>query len=200
MSRIEINLLPVDYRRKRVRVDRILCRRVVWPTIALLVVIVLGVAYTMNLTMERDETLTDLETIEKTIASKQKLLDEIKKLEADKAVIERKNAALRSIQVSRQRWIVIFENLSYVLPENTWITGIDEKNGRLEMTAVTFQFADVAQYMTELQKQVAITNVRLKKVRTVKVAKAQGFEFSLSIGLAKDINLNAGGQAQGQGA
>ena len=200
MSRIEINLLPVDYRRKRVRVDRILCRRVVWPTIALLVVIVLGVAYTMNLTMERDETLTDLETIEKTIASKQKLLDEIKKLEADKAVIQRKNDALRSIQVSRQRWIVIFENLSYVLPENTWITGIDEKNGRLEMTAVTFQFADVAQYMTELQKQVAITNVRLKKVRTVKVAKAQGFEFSLSIGLAKDINLNAGGQAQGQGA
>ncbi len=200
MSRIEINLLPVDYRRKRVRVDRILCRRVVWPTIALLVVIVLGVAYTMNLTMERDETLTDLETIEKTIASKQKLLDEIKKLEADKAVIQRKNDALRSIQVSRQRWIVIFENLSYVLPENTWITGIDEKNGRLEMTAVTFQFSDVAQYMTELQKQVAITNVRLKKVRTVKVAKAQGFEFSLSIGLAKDINLNAGGQAQGQGA
>ena len=152
MSRIEINLLPVDYRRKRVRVDRILCRRVVWPTIALLVVIVLGVAYTMNLTMERDETLTDLETIEKTIASKQKLLDEIKKLEADKAVIQRKNDALRSIQVSRQRWIVIFENLSYVLPENTWITGIDEKNGRLEMTAVTFQFSDVAQYMTELQK------------------------------------------------
>ena len=200
MSRIEINLLPVDYRRKRVRVDRILCRRVVWPTIALLVVIVLGVAYTMNLTMERDETLTDLETIEKTIASKQKLLDEIKKLEADKAVIQRKNDALRSIQVSRQRWIVIFENLSYVLPENTWITGIDEKNGRLEMTAVTFQFSDVAQYMTELQKQVAITNVRLKKVRTVKVAKAQGFEFSLSIGLAKDINLSAGGQAQGQGA
>ena len=200
MSRIEINLLPVDYRRKRVRVDRILCRRAVWPTIALLVVIVLGVAYTMNLTMERDETLTDLETIEKTIASKQKLLDEIKKLEADKAVIQRKNDALRSIQVSRQRWIVIFENLSYVLPENTWITGIDEKNGRLEMTAVTFQFSDVAQYMTELQKQVAITNVRLKKVRTVKVAKAQGFEFSLSIGLAKDINLNAGGQAQGQGA
>ena len=200
MSRIEINLLPVDYRRKRVRVDRILCRRVVWPTIALLVVIVLGVAYTMNLTMERDETLTDLETIEKTIASKQKLLDEIKKLEADKAVIQRKNDALRSIQVSRQRWIVIFENLSYVLPENTWITGIDEKNGRLEMTAVTFQCSDVAQYMTELQKQVAITNVRLKKVRTVKVAKAQGFEFSLSIGLAKDINLNAGGQAQGQGA
>ncbi len=200
MSRIEINLLPADYRRKRVRVDRILCRRVVWPTIALLVVIVLGVAYTMNLTMERDETLTDLETIEKTIASKQKLLDEIKKLEADKAVIQRKNDALRSIQVSRQRWIVIFENLSYVLPENTWITGIDEKNGRLEMTAVTFQFADVAQYMTELQKQVSITNVRLKKVRTVKVAKAQGFEFSLSIGLAKDINLSAGGQAQGQGA
>ena len=200
MSRIEINLLPVQYRRKRVRVDRILCRRVVWPTIAFLILLVAGIGWSMNLTMDRDRLEGELDTIKKTIASKQSLLDEIKKLEADKAVIQRKNDALRSIQVSRQRWIVIFENLSYVLPENTWITGIDEKNGRLEMTAVTFQFSDVAQYMTELQKQVAITNVRLKKVRTVKVAKAQGFEFSLSIGLAKDINLNAGGQAQGQGA
>ena len=200
MSRIEINLLPVQYRRKRVRVDRILCRRVVWPTIAFLILLVAGIGWSMNLTMDRDRLEGELDTIKKTIASKQSLLDEIKKLEADKAVIQRKNDALRSIQVSRQRWIVIFENLSYVLPENTWITGIDEKNGRLEMTAVTFQFSDVAQYMTELQKQVAITNVRLKNVRTVKVAKAQGFEFSLSIGLAKDINLNAGGQAQGQGA
>ena len=187
MSRIEINLLPVQYRRKRVRVDRILCRRVVWPTIAFMILLVAGIAWSMNLTMDRDRLSGELDTIQKTIASKQKLLDEIKKLEADKAVIERKNAALRSIQVSRQRWIVIFENISYVLPENTWITSIEEKGGRLEMTAVTFQFADVALYMTELQKQVAITNVRLKKIRTVRVAKAKGFEFNLSVGLAENI-------------
>ena len=198
MSRIEINLLPVQYRRKRVRVDRILCRRVVWPTVAFLILLAVGVAWSMNLTMDRDRLAGELDTIQKTIASKQSLLDEIKKLEADKAVIERKNAALRSIQVSRQRWIVIFENISYVLPENTWITGIEEKGGRLEMTAVTFQFADVALYMTELQKQVAITNVRLKKIRTVRVAKAKAFEFNLSVGLAENIGAApADGQKQG---
>ena len=197
MSRIEINLLPVQYRRKRVRVDRILCRRVVWPTIAFMILLVAGIGWSMNLTMDRDRLEGELDTIKKTIASKQTLLDEIKKLEADKAVIERKNAALRSIQVSRQRWIVIFENISYVLPENTWITSIEEKGGRLEMTAVTFQFADVAFYMTELQKQVAITNVRLKKIRTVRVAKAKAFEFNLSVGLAENIGAAADKQKQG---
>ena len=198
MSRIEINLLPVQYRRKRVRVDRILCRRVVWPTIAFMILLVAGIGWSMNLTMDRDRLDGELDTIKKTIASKQSLLDEIKKLEADKAVIQRKNDALRSIQVSRQRWIVIFENISYVLPENTWITSIEEKGGRLEMTAVTFQFADVAFYMTELQKQVAITNVRLKKIRTVRVAKAKAFEFNLSVGLAENIGAApADGQKQG---
>lgn len=197
MSRIEINLLPVQYRRKRVRVDRILCRRVVWPTIALMILLVAGIGWSMNLTMDRDRLDGELDTIKKTIASKQSLLDEIKKLEADKAVIQRKNDALRSIQVSRQRWIVIFENISYVLPENTWITSIEEKGGRLEMTAVTFQFADVAFYMTELQKQVAITNVRLKKIRTVRVAKAKAFEFNLSVGLAENIGAATDKQKQG---
>ena len=197
MSRIEINLLPVQYRRKRVRVDRILCRRVVWPTIAFMILLVAGIGWSMNLTMDRDRLEGELDTIKKTIASKQSLLDEIKKLEADKAVIQRKNDALRSIQVSRQRWIVIFENISYVLPENTWITSIEEKGGRLEMTAVTFQFADVAFYMTELQKQVAITNVRLKKIRTVRVAKAKAFEFNLSVGLAENIGAAPDKQKQG---
>ena len=197
MSRIEINLLPVQYRRKRVRVDRILCRRVVWPTIAFMILLVAGIGWSMNLTMDRDRLDGELDTIKKTIASKQSLLDEIKKLEADKAVIQRKNDALRSIQVSRQRWIVIFENISYVLPENTWITSIEEKGGRLEMTAVTFQFADVAFYMTELQKQVAITNVRLKKIRTVRVAKAKAFEFNLSVGLAENIGAAPDKQKQG---
>ena len=197
MSRIEINLLPVQYRRKRVRVDRILCRRVVWPTIAFMILLVAGIGWSMNLTMDRDRLEGELDTIKKTIASKQSLLDEIKKLEADKAVIQRKNDALRSIQVSRQRWIVIFENISYVLPENTWITSIEEKGGRLEMTAVTFQFADVAFYMTALQKQVAITNVRLKKIRTVRVAKAKAFEFNLSVGLAENIGAAPDKQKQG---
>lgn len=194
MSHIDINLLPLQYRKKKVRLDKVFGRRVVWPTVALLVILVAGLSYKMKLGMELDEVNGEIRRVEETIKSKQGLLAEIKQLEADRAIIDRKNAALRSIQVSRQRWIVTFENIAYVLPDNTWLISMQERGGGLELTAVTFQFAEVAQYMSELQKQVAVSSVTLKKIRTVKVARAQAFEFGLQIGLVQDVGAVAQGK------
>lgn len=194
MSHIDINLLPVQFRRKRIRLDKVFGRRVVWPTIFFLVVLVAAFSFQMKLRIEMDEVNGDIKRVEETIKSKQGLLDEIKQLEETRAVIEKKNGALRSIQVSRQRWIVTFENIAYVLPENTWLIDLQEKGSGLELSAVTFQFSEVAQYMTDLQKQVAISSVKLKKIRTVKVARAQAFEFGLQIGLSQNI----GAQPQGR--
>ncbi len=194
MSHIDINLLPLQFRKKKVRLDKVFGRRVVWPTVALLVIVVAGLSYKTKLGMELDEVNGEIKRVEETIKSKQGLLAEIKQLEADRAIIDRKNAALRSIQVSRQRWIVTFENIAYVLPDNTWLISMQEKGGGLELTAVTFQFAEVAQYMSELQKQVAVSSVTLKKIRTVKVARAQAFEFGLQIGLVQDVGAVAQGR------
>ena len=185
---ISINLLPGEYRKAQKDFSWLTDRRVVWPTIALIVAIVAA----MMLYSYTTETITglqgDVERIKAEVERERPLLTKIGDLEQKQAIVNTKINALKSIQVSKKRWVVLFENVSSVLPPNMWLTSLNQvSDNDLEMKGMTFDFSEVAEYMVKLEKQVSIDKVTLLTIATTKVDGEEAYSFTIKVVLKQDL-------------
>ena len=185
---ISINLLPGEYRKAQKDFSWITDRRVVWPTVALIVSIVAA----MMLYSYTTETITglqnDVERIKAEVERERPLLTKIGELEQKQAIVNTKINALKSIQVSKKRWVVLFENVSSVLPPNMWLTSLNQvSDNDLEMKGMTFDFSEVAEYMVKLEKQVSIEKVTLLTIATTKVDGEEAYSFTIKVVLKQDL-------------
>ena len=185
---ISINLLPPEYRKKQKDFTWITDRRIIWPTVALLVAIV-AVVMLQGYVNETISSLSqELTRVQEEVERERPLLSKISDLEQKQGVINTKINALKSIQVSKKRWVILFENISSVLPPNMWITSINQMGEfDLEMRGVTYDFSEVAEYMVKLEKQVSIQSVSLVTISTAKVDGKEAFNFTIKIVLKRDI-------------
>jgi type IV pilus assembly protein PilN len=191
-SLIEINLLPSEHKQTKLNLTWVFDTRIVWSTFAIIVIgFVLFLLYYHSV-----ETTNDLrKAVDQTKAAVEKerpLLNQIKELEESLKGIEQKSNALRSIQVSRKRWVILFEDLSTALPPGTWITGITQNGDRMDMTCATWNFPEVALYMLRLEQRESVTNVSLTSISATKVGQEDAYTFSLSIGFNSNLGMETG--------
>ena len=185
---ISINLLPPEYRKVKKDLSWITDRRIVYPTIAIIVAIV-GFMYT---NVRIDDSIMSLENdvtrVKAEVERERPLLTKIGELEQKQAIVNTKINALKSIQVSKKRWVVLFENVSSVLPPNMWLTSLNQvSNDNLEMKGTTFDFAEVAEYMVKLEKQVSVEKVSLLTIATTKIDGEEAYSFTIKIVLKQDL-------------
>jgi type IV pilus assembly protein PilN len=111
-------------------------------------------------------------------------------LEQKQGVINTKINALKSIQVSKKRWVILFENVSSVLPPNMWLTSLNQvSDNDLEMRGTTFDFSEVAEYMVKLEKQVSVEKVSLVNISTSKVDGEEAYTFTIKVLLKQDLGM-----------
>ena len=190
---ISINLLPPEYRKTQKDLSWITDRRIIWPTIALIAALV-GVyllnAFTVDTITELN---SELERVRAEVERERPLLTKISDLEQKRSVINTKINALKSIQVSKKRWVILFENVSSVLPPNMWLTSISQLGeNELEMKGATFDFSEVAEYMVKLEKQVSVDKVSLVTITTTKVDGEEAYNFTIKVVLKQDLGLEEG--------
>jgi type IV pilus assembly protein PilN len=190
---ISINLLPPEYRKTQKDLSWITDRRIIWPTIALIAALV-GVyllnAFTVDTITELN---SELERVRAEVERERPLLTKISDLEQKRSVINTKINALKSIQVSKKRWVILFENVSSVLPPNMWLTSISQLGeNELEMKGATFDFSEVAEYMVKLEKQVSVDKVSLVTITTTKVDGEEAYNFTIKVVLKQDLGLAEG--------
>ena len=190
---ISINLLPPEYRKKQKDFTWITDRRIIWPTVALLVAIV-AVVMLQGYVNETISSLSqELTRVQEEVERERPLLSKISDLEQKQGVINTKINALKSIQVSKKRWVILFENISSVLPPNMWITSINQMGEfDLEMRGVTYDFSEVAEYMVKLEKQVSIESVSLVTISTSKQEGKEAYNFTIKVILKRDLGLGEG--------
>jgi len=185
---ITINLLPGEHRKKQRDLSWITDRRIVWPTIILIVAIVAGLflyAYTLETISSKN---AELQAVRAEVNRQRPLLVKISELEKSQSIINTKINALKSIQVSKKRWVVLFENISSVLPPNMWLMSISQVGEfNLEMRGTTFDFSEVAEYMVKLEKQSSIAKVSLVTISTTKVSGDEAYSFTLKVELKRDF-------------
>ena len=185
---ISINLLPPEYRKVKKDLSWITDRRVVYPTIAIIIAIV-GFFFAK---IQIDDSIMNLENevtrVKAEVERERPLLTKIGDLEQKQAIVNTKINALKSIQVSKKRWVVLFENVSSVLPPNMWLLSLNQvSNDNLEMKGMTFDFSEVAEYMVKLEKQVSIEKVSLLTISTTKVDGEEAYSFTIKVVLKQDL-------------
>jgi type IV pilus assembly protein PilN len=185
---ISINLLPPEFRKKQKDFSWITDRRIIWPTVALLVAIVAVVMLQGYVNETISGLSTELTRVQEEVERERPLLSKISDLEQKQGIVNTKINALKSIQVSKKRWVILFENISSVLPPNMWITSINQMGEfDLEMRGVTYDFSEVAEYMVKLVKQVSIQSVSLVTISTAKVDGKEAYNFTIKIVLKRDL-------------
>ena len=185
---ISINLLPGEYRKAQKDFSWITDRRVVWPTVAMIAAIVAAMMLYSFTTETISGLQSDVERIKSEVERERPLLTKIGELEQKQAIVNTKINALKSIQVSKKRWVVLFENVSSVLPPNMWLTSLSQvSENDLEMKGMTFDFSEVAEYMVKLEKQVSIEKVTLLTIATTKVDGEEAYSFTIKVVLKQDL-------------
>ena len=161
-----------------------------WPTIALIAVVV-GVVMLFSFTEETISGLNqELSRVKAEVERERPLLTKISDLEQKQGVINTKINALKSIQVSKKRWVILFENVSSVLPPNMWLTSLNQlSDNDLEMRGTTFDFSEVAEYMVKLEKQVSVEKVSLVNISTSKVEGEEVYTFTIKVLLKQDLGM-----------
>ena len=185
---ITINLLPGEHRKKQKDLTWLTDRRVVWPTVIFIVAIFAALfvyAYTLQ---ELSSKNAELQSVRAAVERERPLLKKISELEKNQSIINTKINALKSIQISKKRWVVLFENISSVLPPNMWLMSVSQVSEfNLEMKGTTFDFSEVAEYMVKLEKQVSIEKVSLVSISTTKVDGDEAYSFTLKVELKRDL-------------
>jgi len=189
---MEINLLPGEHRQSKLNVSWLLDVRVIWATFALiLVALVLSLLY-YHVIETTNELRSAVEQTKQAIERERPLLDKIAELEQKQRAIKEKSDALRSIQVSRRRWVLMFEDFSTTLPPGTWISGIIQEADVMSINCVTWHFPEVALYMLKLEQTQSVTEVSLTNISAVKINGEDAYNFSLRVKFNPNLGLETG--------
>jgi type IV pilus assembly protein PilN len=189
---IEINLLPLESRHKKWDVSWLSDVRVMWSTFAIiLVALVLGLLY-FHVIETTGELEKAVEQTKQAVEKERPLLEKIKDLDEKLAIIKQKSDALRSIQVSRKRWVLLFEDLSTALPPGTWIVGVNQNVSQMTVNCRTWNFSEVALYMLKLEQKESVVSVSLTNIAATNLAGENAYEFSLSVEFNPNLGLEEG--------
>lgn len=204
---IEVNLLPIEFRVVRKDYSFLTDRRAVWSTLALLVAIVLGWLHFMALvatTTAKESSIAELKT---EIAKYDTVKTQIQQFQELKTQQEAKNQSLRSISVSKKRWVRILEDINASLPPHTWIVSMKEDPtapDKIILVARTYVFQEVAGFMLQIERRPFFEAPTLEGIEQIKAeasATATAFAFTLHCPLSSTIHSDgAAVPSQGEAA
>ncbi len=200
---IHVNLLPIEYRVVRKDFTFLLDLRILVSTIALVGV---GAAYVVGQSFFHaniEGKKTSLAKVQQEIGANAYVATRIKELEKLRDEKTAKNNSLKSISVSKKKWVRILEGINKSMPLNMWIESIkqsDANDNEMELKGRTFVFPEIAEYMLELEKNEYFAKVFLNGIELQKEQARSSFVFTIRINLNPNVgidNANAGKKKDG---
>ncbi len=191
VERIEINLLPAEY---RVHLTRFyLQREILIPLLIFLAVVLFFGGWTFWLNTQIGILSRNITETEEEIARNKHILVEINKQEEHRKLVQQKIRALQRIDVNREKWIRLQEVFCEKLPEVTWVEKIEERKDRpnsLEVEGKTYSFSEVALYMSALTESEFINSVDLVNIEQIGGAE-KIFRFVIICQINPDARLQS---------
>jgi Tfp pilus assembly protein PilN len=193
IERIEINLLPVEYRVRKRSFN--LPRSIVYPALALIVFAVGAGFYTIYLGEKQARLTDEIEAIEKEIAANKQVQTEINELRKRKQITDQKIRALERISVDREKWVRLLEVFSGNLPTYAWLISVkesgEEQPRNIVVEARTYSFPEVADYMKKLEAAEYIKNVTLMPpgIEQIQGSDRKVYKFTITCDINPDVGL-----------
>jgi len=168
VERIEINLLPAEY---RIHLTRFyLQREILIPLLIFAGVFLFFFFFSFWLNTQIGTLANKITDTEEQIARNKHILVEISKQEEQKKLVQQKIRALERIDVNREKWIRLQEVFCEKLPEVTWVDKLEErkdKSNTLEVDGKTYSFSEVALYMSALTESEFVNSVDLVNIEQI---------------------------------
>ncbi|MFW6244801.1 MAG: PilN domain-containing protein [Fibrobacterota bacterium] len=190
IERIEINLLPAEYRIHKRKIK--LSRATVYPILALLVLGVGAALFSIYMQNRVDVYEGEIDNLEKEIQRNRHVQAEINKLRQDKKIIDEKILALERISVNREKWVRLLEVMSNSLPTYSWLISVKEELGPpsvLRLEGRTYSFPEVAHYMTKMKNDDYISGVELSNIEQINGQGRRVYRFTISCTVNPDVKL-----------
>jgi len=118
-------------------------------------------------------------------------IKELEKLRDEKTA---KNNSLKSISVSKRKWVRILEGINKSLPLNMWIESIKQSetnDNEMEVKGRTYVFPEIAEYMIELEKNEYFSKVFLNGIELQKEQNRSSFLYTIRINLNPNVGIDA---------
>jgi len=192
ISRIEVNLLPAEYRVHVVKIK--FHKPIVIPAVIAAAVLLILSVWTAFLNSQMADYNKKIKTVEEEITKNQHILDEINSLKAQQLVVQTKIRSLERIDVNREKWVRLLETFAQQLPQGSWLDSLSEKAdvaGKYDTVSVvgkTYSFSEVAQYMMRLKRSEFIADVELKNIEQISVS-SRIYKFIIRCLLNPDAKL-----------
>jgi type IV pilus assembly protein PilN len=201
---IYVNLLPIEYRVVKKDYSYLIDMRILASAtllIAMLAAYFIGQSFfKANLEGKRE----DLEQVKAQIQENHLVASQLSELEQKRDAMTAKNNSLKSISVSKRKWVRILEGINKSLPLNMWVESIkqaESNDNEMELRGRTYVFPEIAEYMLEMEKNEYFSKVFLNSIELQKENARSSFVFTIRINLNPNVGIdNFGIEAKKEGA
>lgn len=190
---IYVNLLPIEYRVVKKDYSYLIDMRILVSAtmlVAVLAAYLIGQSFfKANLEGKREA----LEQVKSEIAANHFVASQIKELEDKRDAMTAKNNSLKSISVSKRKWVRILEGINKSLPLNMWVETIKQaeaNDNEMELRGRTYVFPEIAEYMLEMEKNEYFSKVFLNSIELQKENARSSFLFTIRINLNPNVGID----------
>lgn len=176
---IRINLLPVEQTKK-------------WELgqkqIVLFALVLVGVgagnwSWYSTVARNLETKKAQVQRIRQDIAQLDKVISEVKNIAKEKAAIELKLRVLEDLRKARKGPVKLMDNLAVIMPERTWLTSFQERDGQLHLKGGAVTNEDLADLMRALKASSYFKDPNLKRSVQKDQKGASYIEFELICGV-----------------
>jgi len=190
---IYVNLLPIEYRVVKKDYSYLLDMRILASAtllIAVLAAYFIGQSFfKANLEGKREA----LEQVKAQIQENHLVASQLSELEQKRDAMTAKNNSLKSISVSKRKWVRILEGINKSLPLNMWVESIkqaESNDNEMELRGRTYVFPEIAEYMLEMEKNEYFSRVFLNSIELQKDNARSSFMFTIRINLNPNVGID----------
>lgn len=190
---IHVNLLPIEYRVVRKDYSFLIDMRILVSVTALFAV---AAAYVIGQSFFRanlESKRSALEEVQREIGANAYVGARIKELEKLRDEKTAKNNSLKSISVSKRKWVRILEGINKSMPLNMWVESLkqsEQNDNEMEVRGRTYVFPEIAEYMLELEKNEYFARVFLNGIELQKDQNRSSFMFTIRINLNPNVGID----------
>jgi len=151
---IRINLAPEVKRRRRVGLGapKLPSFNLGWLFLLVYVVAAVGVgAYWWSLSAEESDLLARVDSASKELAQLQATIGEGNRMKEQAAALRKRLAVLEDLTKGQARAILLVDTFAGMIPNDLWITGLEEREARLKVSGSAFSTSAVADFMKNLR-------------------------------------------------
>jgi len=172
---IKINLLP-GKEKKKIGVKKEFI--VFFASLAVLLLLLVGVHWKM--TREKDEMVTQINTMKEEIAYYKKLNAEVTKAKEAQKVLQEKLNVIEKLRKEKASPVRILDELSIHKPERLHLESLKKQGSKLNLEGIAIDDETIANFMTNLRNSKFFKSVDLVVSEQVEQSKIKLKKFTLS--------------------